>query len=111
QPFISNLTGDWIKEEEAISPRYWADHLRNAVRFSDGIRTLLKGRITVLLEVGPGQALVTLARQQRDFLEGAKLVASTRHAVASASDVAHILESAGALWSANVAIDWKAVHG
>ncbi len=111
QPFVSNLTGDWIKEEEAISPRYWADHLRNAVRFSDGIRTVLKSKVAVLLEVGPGQALVTLARQQRDLLEKTQLVASTRHAVATASDVAHILESLGTLWTANVAIDWKAVHG
>ena len=34
--FISNLTGDWIKPEEATSPEYWAQHLRDTVQFCGG---------------------------------------------------------------------------
>src|SRR6185503_12398483 len=36
-PYISNLTGTWITDAEATSPDYWAKHLRQTVRFSDGI--------------------------------------------------------------------------
>lgn len=108
--FVSNVTGDWITEAQALSPRYWADHLRQTVRFSDGVRTLLQAPSAVLLEVGPGQVLTTLARQQRELLKGAMLVASTRHPLTSGSDVAQLLEAAGALWARNVAIDWAGFH-
>src|SRR3954452_9144940 len=39
-PFASNLTGTWITAGEAVDPGYWARHLRGAVRFHDGLRTL-----------------------------------------------------------------------
>ncbi|MER6053455.1 SDR family NAD(P)-dependent oxidoreductase, partial [Streptomyces sp. NPDC001793] len=40
-PFLSNVTGDWITAEQAVSPAYWAGHVRAAVRFSDGAARLL----------------------------------------------------------------------
>ena len=39
-PFISNLTGDWIKDAEASDPAYWVRHLREPVRFAAGLATL-----------------------------------------------------------------------
>ncbi len=52
-PYISNVTGDWITPEQATDPEYWTTHLRRTVRFSDGIRELLKRSPQVLLEAGP----------------------------------------------------------
>jgi len=60
-PFVSNLTGTWIAPSEAMSADYWVKHLRNTVRFADGIRTLCGTNSHVLLEVGPGRTLATLA--------------------------------------------------
>jgi len=60
--FISNLTGAWISDAEAVDPAYWARHLRQAVRFGDGLGTLQRDGIDLLLEVGPGNALQKLAR-------------------------------------------------
>ena len=53
----------WITPEEADSPEYWAGHVRQTVRFADGVAELMKDPTRVLLEVGPGQTLSTLARQ------------------------------------------------
>ena len=61
-PFVSNLTGTWIAPSDAMSADYWVKHLRNTVRFADGIRTLCGTNSHVLLEVGPGRTLATLAR-------------------------------------------------
>ena len=62
-PFMSNLTADWIKDEEATDPSYWAQHLRQAVRFADGgARLLANSEHQVLLEVGPGSTLASLTR-------------------------------------------------
>ena len=63
RPWISSLTGAPISDLQAIDPNYWAQQLRQPVRFADGIRHLLDTSM-VLLEVGPGQTLATLARQQ-----------------------------------------------
>ena len=38
--FVSNVTGAWITDEEATTPEYWVRHLRQTVRFSDGLETL-----------------------------------------------------------------------
>ena len=61
-PFLSNLTGTWIRPEEACDPAYWTLHLRRTVRFADGLRELLNDSARMLLEVGPGQTLSNFAR-------------------------------------------------
>src|SRR6185436_7697141 len=65
-PYLSNLTGTWITAAEATDPRYWARHLRETVRFGEGIGHLLAGlpQGAVLLEVGPGQSLGRLVRRR-----------------------------------------------
>lgn len=54
RPVVSGVTGTWITPDEATDPGYWARHLRQPVRFADGLEApLLQGK-GVLLEVGPG---------------------------------------------------------
>ena len=48
-PFVSNVTGTWIRGEAATDPDYWAMHMRQTVRFADGIGELIRDRGTVLL--------------------------------------------------------------
>jgi acyl transferase domain-containing protein/SAM-dependent methyltransferase/acyl carrier protein len=62
-PWISNVTGTWITAEQATDPAYWGEHLRRTVRFADGVRELTNEPGWVLLEVGPGQTLTSLARR------------------------------------------------
>jgi acyl transferase domain-containing protein len=108
--YVSNVTGTWITAEQATSARYWADHMRQAVRFSQGLRAILAERPALLLEVGPGQVLTTLARQHRDLLQGAAVVASTRHPLVAGDDVLHAMGAVGQLWLAGADIDWRAFH-
>lgn len=63
-PYISNVTGKWITEQQATDPVYWFKHTRHTVRFADGLGELMKNRNTVFLEVGPGNALGSFVRQQ-----------------------------------------------
>lgn len=64
-PFVSCVTGTWIRAEDATDPHYWARHLRQPVRFADALRTVLTTPDRVLLEVGPGRALTALVPGQR----------------------------------------------
>jgi len=64
-PYPSNVTGDWITAEEATSPTYYTQQLRGTVRFSDNVRTLTQGSTPrLLLEMGPGATLSSLAARQ-----------------------------------------------
>jgi acyl transferase domain-containing protein len=103
-PYVSNLTGTWISAEEATSPAYWADHLRQAVRFGDGIRALLAEPDRVLLEVGPGNTLSALARAQAPR-PGLVAVPSLRHPREAEEDLPFVLGALGRLWLAGVRLD------
>ncbi|WP_433336510.1 SDR family NAD(P)-dependent oxidoreductase [Spirillospora sp. CA-294931] len=59
-PLISNLTG---RPHEAITPDYWADHLRGTVHFQQGIETLHANDVTRYLEISPTPALTPPAQQ------------------------------------------------
>jgi acyl transferase domain-containing protein/acyl carrier protein len=107
--FVSNVTGDWISAEQAQDPEYWARHLRAPVRFSEGVRRLLGEGDPVLLEVGPGNTLCALARQQ-DREAAVTAVASLRHPKQEAADRAVLLEGLGKLWLAGARIDWSRAH-
>jgi amino acid adenylation domain-containing protein len=104
-PFVSNVTGTWITAAEATDPAYWVRHLRGTVRFAGGLAELLREPGRLLLEVGPGNSLATLAREG-----GATAFASLPHPSDRRSDLAFLLTSLGRLWLAGVEVDWPAFH-
>ncbi|HSF38970.1 MAG TPA: condensation domain-containing protein [Thermoanaerobaculia bacterium] len=111
-PFVSNATGTWITDAEATDPAYWARHLRRTVRFAQGVETLMAGAAgepPLLLEVGPGQTLGTLAQQHPRRPAGLVTVASLpgRSRVGGpAEEPAQLLDALGRLWCAGAAPDW-----
>ncbi|MFT5283889.1 MAG: non-ribosomal peptide synthase protein (TIGR01720 family) [Planctomycetota bacterium] len=111
-PFLSNLTGTWITAAEATDPAYWANHLRGAVRFADGVKVLIEVPERVLLEVGPGNTLTTLASRtaRRAECEGFVAIASMRHPRETQSDLEQLLDALGQLWMARVTIDWDGFY-
>lgn len=59
-PFVSSVTGKYADPEEVVTSDYWVKHLRNTVRFSEGVKTLLEENYNVFLELGPGDTLTNL---------------------------------------------------
>ncbi len=110
-PFLSNLTGTWITEEEARDPEYWDLHLRHTVRFSDGLQLLLSRGRCVLIEVGPGETLLTLARSASKGMKGVRHVATTRRPSVQIPDDAFWMHCMGQLWLSGVQVDWTAMYG
>lgn len=97
-PYLSNVTGGWVTAEQATDPHYWTTHLRETVRFSDGLSRLLSEPSRVLLEVGPGRSLSGFVKLH------------SRAAATTVSSVPNVLEAAGRLWLAGVNVDWSAFY-
>ncbi|WP_375745203.1 amino acid adenylation domain-containing protein [Corallococcus interemptor] len=107
RPFVSNLTGTWITEKEATDPGYWVEHLRQGVRFSDGVQRLLEDPSNVFLEVGPGTTLGALVRQaaRAPGQPQPTLLSTLRHPRETVSDRERFLETVGRLWLAGAALE------
>jgi|GEM_PF-1789917 len=61
--FISNVTGDFIKANDAINPEYWANHIRSTVLLADGIQALCNlYENPFFIEIGPGKSLLTFVK-------------------------------------------------
>ncbi|MFI7673232.1 SDR family NAD(P)-dependent oxidoreductase [Actinophytocola sp. NPDC049390] len=101
--FLSNVTGDWITDEQATDPAYWASHLRSPVRFGACVATLLASGTWALVECGPGRQLAGLARKQlpKDALAVHSLPGQNERAGA----VATLYTAAGQLWVGGVQTD------
>ncbi|MCZ7471832.1 acyltransferase domain-containing protein [Agrobacterium sp. O3.4] len=104
---MSNLSGNWLRAEEARSPAYWTEHLRRAVNFSDGMKHLLELSAPVLLEVGPGSTLSRLARQQAN--DDCRIVTSLPDAAGTVDAADHALLAFGQLWLAGIDVRWEAL--
>jgi acyl transferase domain-containing protein len=108
-PYISNVTGTWITAQEAIDPAYWATHMRQTVRFAEGMQEVLSDPERILLEIGPGQTLKSLTRQHPDTTERIVL-SSLRHPKEQSSSVAFLLKNLGQLWLSGVNVDWMGLY-
>ncbi|MHA6758797.1 type I polyketide synthase [Streptacidiphilus sp. PAMC 29251] len=65
-PVISNLTGALATSEQLRDPEYWVQHIREAVRFHDGVSALDALGVSAYLELGPGPVLTALVNETLD---------------------------------------------
>ncbi len=107
-PFLSNVSGTWIRDDEAVDPAYWGRHLVSTVRFAEGLEQLLGREDLALLEVGPGQTLAILARQHEAYGPGSLALSTLPDRVDGEPEPASLLTVASRLWLAGVPLDW---HG
>lgn len=109
-PYLSNLTGTWITPEAVIQTDYWVQHLCQPVRFAQQVRELWQQQQPIMLEIGAGQTLSSLALQCLESVPATEKIAlpSLRHNFEGQSDNAFILNTLAQLWLAGVEIDWFA---
>ncbi|MBN3907812.1 MAG: aminotransferase class III-fold pyridoxal phosphate-dependent enzyme [Nostoc sp. NMS1] len=106
-PFVSTVTADWITAQQATDPMYWATHLRQTVRFAEGVQTLWQQPERILLEVGPRITTTTLARQQAKDIKQQIAIPSLSDNAENEAEWTALLKALGQLWLAGVSIDWS----
>ena len=111
-PFVSNVTGTWVQPEAVTDPDYWVHHLLQPVRFADGLELLWQKPGNILLEVGIGQTLGSLALQHpaRNAAADPVVLTSLPAAHGQQSDLEALFRSLGQLWLAGVPIDWSGLY-
>jgi amino acid adenylation domain-containing protein len=115
-PYISTVTGNWIKVEDAVSPKYWARQLRETVCFARGIQNLGRESDTIFLEVGPGRDISALV--EREINENGEnadtpknpVIHLVRQPKKAVPDDYYLLDKIGLLWLYGVKIDWQAYY-
>jgi acyl transferase domain-containing protein/acyl carrier protein len=105
-PYITNVTGTWAALEDIGEPKYWARHLRDTVRFADGLAELLKDEDSIFLEVGPGNTLSTFVNKHADKKPGHLPVNLIRHPKEIITDEHYLLNKIGQSWLFGLDIDW-----
>ncbi|GAA2221451.1 hypothetical protein GCM10010232_02080 [Streptomyces amakusaensis] len=109
-PLISNVTGRPATADELGSPEYWSRHLREPVRFFDGVRVLRSAGVTGFLELGPGglTAMVRDALAADGPLPGAAVVPLLRKGRPEERTVAAALAEA---FTRGARVEWKPLTG
>ncbi|WP_078856363.1 type I polyketide synthase [Streptomyces sp. NBRC 109706] len=108
-PVVSNVTGE-IATDELTDPEYWVRHVREAVRFADGVNALNEYGVTRFLELGPDTVLATMARHclEEQAEDGTVVFASALRAKHAETET-----FAGFLGQAHIAgasVDWQAFY-
>lgn len=103
-PYISSVTGDWIRAEEVTSRQYWIAHITQPVRFATGINTLEQWDSCLYLEVGPGKTLTGLVAQNIDSAEKVSfpVLMNNRNEPAGIEQVKRLV---GELWCCGARLD------
>jgi acyl transferase domain-containing protein len=105
---VSNVTGQ-VVSEELTDPAYWVRHVRQPVRFADGVRAARELGVTRFVEVGPQAVLTALTRQTLDEETGELVFAPLmRRPRKPQEDTAPttLLTAAATLHATGVPVDW-----
>ncbi len=103
-PIVSNVTGQPIP---AFDADYWVRHVRQAVRFADGVATLHGLGVRRFLELGPDAVLTAMARQCLEDQPEVAFVPALRAKHSEAATFAGFLARA---YAAGVGVDWTAFY-
>ncbi|MGW0337995.1 beta-ketoacyl synthase N-terminal-like domain-containing protein, partial [Streptomyces sp. NPDC003011] len=102
-PIVSNLTGRETGADEICDPGYWVRHVRETVRFHDGMRWLGAAGVTTVVEIGPDGVLSAMAE---DCLPGILAIPLRRGATPEAGEV---LTAVVRAHLHGAPVDWSAV--
>lgn len=111
-PMVSTMTGALACTAEIGDPAYWGQHARRTVRFTDAMGILLAEHPgLILIEIGSGATLASLARQHPALSPENTVISSLPPRGSDADDRIHAYRALGEAWCAGVDVDWKTIIG
>ncbi len=109
-PILSTVTGQWLTDQQATDPQYWADHLRQPVRFAAAVKNLWTFHPdSVLVELGPRRTLATLAKQQASNIHEQVATPTLGDGESLDTEQRSVLAALAQLWCCGVNIEWSKI--
>ncbi|MEL6866291.1 MAG: SDR family oxidoreductase, partial [Bacteroidota bacterium] len=108
-PITATSKGYWLSDEEATNPVYWAEQVRNTVRFHKSLESIFDQHSDkkLFLEVGPGKTLSTFVRAHEQKQTGDQVLQLMRHPKDDTSDWEVLLENIARLYLLDQSINWN----
>ncbi|MEU5978850.1 type I polyketide synthase [Streptomyces sp. NPDC047315] len=115
-PLVSNLTGELADATLLTSPDYWTRHVRETVRFADGLHAVARAGATTFVEVGPGGTLSAMVETALDGDRDSPPAALTLSRTAPLTvplmrrdrpESSTVVQGLGMLHAAGVPVDWR----
>ncbi|MEU4213700.1 beta-ketoacyl synthase N-terminal-like domain-containing protein, partial [Streptomyces sp. NPDC026206] len=104
-PVVSNVTGQPATEELVCDPEYWVRHVRETVRFTDGVKALAEAGVSTFLELGPDGVLAAMAQHSLgEAADDAVVVPALRR---NRAEETALLTALARLHVAGVEADWS----
>ncbi len=110
-PIVSNLTGLPVTSDEMCTAHYWVRHVRETVRFADGVQWLSEHGVSNFLELGPDGVLSAMVREQLKHRDPDGVFTVAPLMRASRRELQTLPEALGQAWVAGVGVGWRAVPG
>lgn len=107
-PIVSNLTGSLLSAEQACDPAYWGEQLLGTVQFAQGVGTLQKQGVGLMLEVGFGRTLSTLALETLGAQSGIEVITSVAVDDAQREEQAQFVHALSRAWTSGADVRWRA---
>ncbi|MEU8860165.1 SDR family NAD(P)-dependent oxidoreductase [Streptomyces umbrinus] len=105
-PLVSNLTGTLADPKDLCTPEYWVRHVREAVRFGDGLQALRTAGATTFLEIGPDATLTTLSTLSSFSDQDGDAFPTLRR---DRPETPQLLHALGHLHTRGIPVDWPAL--
>ncbi|WP_282615678.1 type I polyketide synthase [Streptomyces sp. AgN23] len=102
-PVVSNVTGAMASADELCAPDYWVRHVRETVRFADGVGALAGQGVTTFVELGPDGVLSGMGHE---CLPDAVFAPVLRR---DADETSSVVDGLAQAYVRGVAVDWAAV--
>ena len=100
--FVSNLSGELLTSASLPDAAYWRQHVRQPVRFADGLKTMQRLGYNVFVEIGPKPVLFGMG--QRLLPDDGAWLPSLRK---GRGDWQQMVDSLGALYTLGAKVDWR----
>nr|WP_285440641.1 type I polyketide synthase [Streptomyces lydicamycinicus] len=104
---VSNVTGRLADPAELRAPEYWVRHVREAVRFHDGIQAAHAEGVTTFLELGPDGVLSAMGQDCLPQTATATAPVTLQPTLRKdRPEPGALMDALGGLWARGVAVDW-----